>query len=93
MVEQCSFEETQYLQLIGDFHVRSCASPALLSLKEITAKTTCNLPSPLSIRLSLQQRWITLEGVGGTRPKVTFDVRSNSPFVSQANTRQFGGRI
>ena len=68
MVEQHSYEETQYVQPIGDFHVHSCASPALLSLKEITAKISCSLPSPLSIRFSLQRRWITLEGVCGTRP-------------------------
>ena len=63
MVEQPSFEETQYLHVIDDFHLHSCASPALLSLKEITAKTTCTLPPLLSIRLSLQRRWITVEGV------------------------------
>ena len=34
-----------------------------------------------------------VEGVCGMRPQVTFDVRSNSPFVSQASTRQFGRRI
>ena len=34
-----------------------------------------------------------MEGVRGIRPKVTFDVKSNSPFVSQANIRQFGRRI
>ena len=34
-----------------------------------------------------------VEGMHGTRPKVTFDVMSNSPFVYQANTctRQYGG--
>ena len=33
------------------------------------------------------------EGVRGIRPYVTFDVRSNSPFVSQVNTMKFGRRI
>ena len=36
--------------------------------------------------------WI-IEGVRGLRPLVTFDVKSNSPFVPQVNTRQFGRRI
>ena len=35
----------------------------------------------------------TTDGVHGIRPLVTRDVMSNSPFVSQANTRQFGRRI
>ena len=34
-----------------------------------------------------------IEGVHRIKPEVTFDVMSNSPFVSQANTRQFGRRI
>ena len=34
-----------------------------------------------------------IEEVHGQRPLVTFDVRSNSPFVSQANTSQSGRRI
>ena len=33
------------------------------------------------------------EGVHGIRPSVTLDVMSNSPFVSQANSRQFERRI
>ena len=33
------------------------------------------------------------EGVQGMRPLLTLDVMSNSPVVSQANTRQFGRRI
>ena len=33
------------------------------------------------------------EGVHGIRPQVTLDLMSNAPFVSQANTRQFGRRI
>ena len=36
---------------------------------------------------------IIIEGVHGIRPCVALDVMSNSPFVSQANTKQFGGRI
>ena len=35
----------------------------------------------------------SIEGVCGKKPLVTLDVMSNSPFVSQANTRQFGRRI
>ena len=34
-----------------------------------------------------------IEVVRGIRPEVTPDVISNSPFVSQVNTRQFGRRI
>ena len=33
------------------------------------------------------------DGVYGIKPQVTPDVMSNSPFVPQANTRQFGRRI
>ena len=33
------------------------------------------------------------EGVHGIRPKVTFDVMSNSPCVSQGNISQFARRI
>ena len=36
---------------------------------------------------------LVIEGVHGIRPLVTFDVMSNSPYVSQGNTRQFGERI
>ena len=32
----------------------------------------------------------SVEGVRGIRSLVTFDVTSNSPCVSQGNTRQFG---
>ena len=35
----------------------------------------------------------TIEAVHEIRPQVTFDVKSSSPFVSQANTRKFGRRI
>ena len=35
----------------------------------------------------------SIEGVHGIRPKVTLDVMPNSPFVSQANTKQFGRRM
>ena len=31
--------------------------------------------------------------VHGIRPSVTLDLRSNSPFISQVHTRQFGRRI
>ena len=37
--------------------------------------------------------WDVIEGVCGIRPQVTFCVRSNSPLVSQVNTRQFQRRI
>ena len=40
-----------------------------------------------------QHAILNIEGLHGIRPSVTFDVRSNSPFVSQTNTRQSGGRI
>ena len=33
---------------------------------------------------------LVFEGVGRIRPSVTFDVMSNSPCVSQGNTKQFG---
>ena len=35
----------------------------------------------------------TIEGLHRIRPKMTFNVMSNSPFVSQENIRQFGRRI
>ena len=36
---------------------------------------------------------ITIEGVCGVRPYVTFDAMSNSPSHLQLNTRKFGRRI
>ena len=42
---------------------------------------------------NINETFIQIEGVHGIRSKVTFDVTSNSPCVSQENTRQFGRRI
>ena len=45
------------------------------------------------VKLYLTAKRYIIEGLHGIRPQVTVDVMSNSPFVLQAETRQFGRRI
>ena len=59
----------------------------------VLAKLICSHGRIIQGWIDPDPDFLTNEGVHRIRPQVTFDVRSNSPFISQVKTRKFGRRF
>ena len=71
-------------------HWKTCNHCQTLELKHVTSPKHGKACNQRQVQESACR---PSEGEHGIRPQLTLDVMSNSPFVSQANTRQFGERI